>query len=124
MGGVEKLNEDVRGADLRQCPPKGFGAEVQEPLVALAGVDVTAAWIWHQLLEATPWGRRARLWGGKSRSNWGRQKSIQLGGPTCRLPKTTQSERDTTRHKRTLPSRRTSRELDGLSPRRRAKDST
>jgi len=28
VGGVEKLNEDVRGADVRQCPPEGFGAEV------------------------------------------------------------------------------------------------
>ncbi len=34
MGGVEKLNEDVRDADLRQYPPEGFGAEVQEPVGA------------------------------------------------------------------------------------------
>ena len=46
----------------------------------------------------------------------GGQKSIQLGWPARSLPKTTQGERDTTRHNRTLPSRRTSPELDGLLP--------
>jgi Enoyl-(Acyl carrier protein) reductase len=44
----------------------------------------------------------------------GGQKSIQLGWPARSLPKTTQRERDTTRHSPTLPSRRTSPELDGL----------
>jgi hypothetical protein len=46
----------------------------------------------------------------------GGQKSIHLGSPARSLPKTTQSERDTTRHHPTLPSGRTSPELDGLLP--------
>ncbi len=43
----------------------------------------------------------------------GGQKSIQLGEPACRLPKTTQGEYENTGHKPTLRSRGTSRELDG-----------
>ena len=78
VGGVEKLNEDVRGADVRQCPPEGFGAEVQEPLVALAGVGITATWIWHPLLEATPWGRRASESGHHRRADTAK-------GPDCQL---------------------------------------
>ncbi len=46
--------------------------------------------------------------GGQSRSN--------SGWPAGGLPKTTQSERDTTSHNPALPSRRTSPELDGLLP--------
>jgi hypothetical protein len=46
----------------------------------------------------------------------GGQKSIQVSWPALSLLKTTQSERDTTRHNPTLPSRRTSSELDGLLP--------
>ena len=41
----------------------------------------------------------------------GEQKSIQLGWPACSLPKTTQSERDTTCHNPTIPSARTSPEF-------------
>ncbi len=36
----------------------------------------------------------------------GEQKSIQLGWPACSLLKTTQSERDTTCHNPTIPSRK------------------
>ncbi len=42
VGGVEKLNEDVRGADLRRARRKASA-----PRSALASVGITATWIWH-----------------------------------------------------------------------------
>src|SRR5436190_12209783 len=43
VGGVEDLEVDVGDADALERPAKRLGAEVEEPLIPLTGVDVDRA---------------------------------------------------------------------------------
>src|SRR5712691_12251497 len=78
VGGVEKLNEDVRGADLRRARRKASAPRSRNHSSRSPASVSPRPGSGTPLLEATPWGRRASESGHHRRADTAK-------GPDCQL---------------------------------------